>query len=182
MLKQKPISEFAYLPAKIDRGYANKIVYCNLEHYEINEKMLPQNMKEDFIGGKGFGLKLLWDAVDENTKWDDNDNELIITTGPLSGLTQYPGAGRAILTTLSPLTKLPVDVNVGGYFGPYLKFSGWDGLEIRGKADRDVILFIDGNAGMIRIIDATFVKERDSHILASFLIEKFASSEEDKKA
>ncbi len=182
MLKQKPISEFAYLPAKIDRGYANKIVYCNLEHYEINEKMLPQNMKEDFIGGKGFGLKLLWDAVDENTKWDDNDNELIITTGPLSGLTQYPGAGRAILTTLSPLTKLPVDVNVGGYFGPYLKFSGWDGLEIRGKADRDVILFIDGNAGMIRIIDATFVKERDSHILASFLIEKFASSEEDKKS
>jgi aldehyde:ferredoxin oxidoreductase len=41
-----------------------------------------------------------------------------------------------------------VDVNTGGYFGPYLKFSGWDGLEIRGKSEKDVIIFIDGNAGL----------------------------------
>lgn len=182
MLKQKPIAEFTYLPVELDCGYANKFVFCDLDRYEINEKMLTPEMKETFIGGKGFGLKLLWDAVGESTKWDDNDNELIITTGPLSGLTQYPGAGRAILTTLSPLTKLPVDVNTGGYFGPYLKFSGWDGLEIRGKADRDIILFIDGNAGMIRIIDASVVKERDSHILAAYLIEKFSSEEKDKKS
>jgi hypothetical protein len=46
---------------------------------------------------------------------------------------------------LSPLTKVPIDSNVGGYFGPYLKFGGWDALEIQGKAEVETIVFIDSN-------------------------------------
>ena len=49
--------------------------------------------------------------------------------------------------TLSPLTDIPIDCNVGGYFGPLLKFSGFDALEIQGKAETDVIVVIDGQKG-----------------------------------
>jgi len=181
MLRQKTIAEFVYLPAEIKYGYADKLLFIDLDNYHIAEKIVDEDIKKTFIGGKGYGLKYLWDAVDENTKWNDNNNEIIITTGPLTGLTQYPGAGRVIATTLSPLTQIPVDVNTGGYFGPYLKFSGWDGLEIRGKSEKDVIIFIDGNAGIVKIIDATLVKERDTHILAPYLINKFASSQSERK-
>lgn len=181
MLRQKAIADFKYLPTKLQRGYADKILFIDLDKYHIEEKHISEEIKSTFIGGKGYGLKFLYDAVNENTKWDDNENEIIITTGPLSGLTQYPGAGRVIATTLSPLTEIPVDVNTGGYFGPYLKFSGWDGLEIRGKSEKDVIIFIDGNAGRVKIIDATLVKERDTHILAPHLIDKFSTDDNDKK-
>lgn len=181
MLRQKSIAEFNYLPAKLEYGYANKSLFVDLNNYRILEKSIPEKTKQSFIGGKGYGLKFLWDSVNEDTSWDDPENEIIITTGPLTGLTQYPGTGRVIVTTLSPLTKLPVDVNTGGYFGPYLKFSGWDCLEIRGKSERDIIIFIDGNAGMVRIIDATLVKERDTHILAPYLINRFTSNSSDKK-
>ena len=47
-----------------------------------------------------------------------------------------------------------MDSNVGGYFGPLLKFSGWDAIEIQGKAQKDVIVFIDGNQGRITIEEA----------------------------
>ena len=51
--------------------------------------------------------------------------------------------------TLSPLTDIPIDCNVGGYFGPLLKFSGFDALEIQGKARTDVVVVIDGQKGVI---------------------------------
>lgn len=181
MLRQKAIADFKYLPSKLQCGYADKILFIDLDKYHIEEKQVSEEIKSTFIGGKGYGLKFLWDAVNQNTKWNDHENEIVITTGPLSGLTQYPGAGRVIATTLSPLTEIPVDVNTGGYFGPYLKFSGWDGLEIRGKSEKDVIIFIDGNAGRVKIIDATLVKERDTHILAPHLIDKFSADDNDKK-
>ena len=50
-------------------------------------------MKEKFIGGKGFGLRLLWDAVTPGTKWNDPENEIIIAPGPVAGITAYPGTG-----------------------------------------------------------------------------------------
>jgi len=55
------------------------------------------------------------------------------------------------VVTVSPLTGSVIDSNVGGYFGPYLKFAGWDALEIQGVAERDVIIVIDGDAGRVTI-------------------------------
>jgi aldehyde:ferredoxin oxidoreductase len=40
-----------------------------------------------------------------------------------------------------------IDSNGGGYFGPYLKFAGWDALEIQGKAEEDVIILSMATAG-----------------------------------
>ncbi len=93
-------------------------------------------MKETFVGGKGFDLWLLWNAVNGNTRWDSPENALCIACGPLGGTPIYPGSGKSIVTAISPTTGSVMDSNVGGFFGPYLKFSGFDALEIQGKTER----------------------------------------------
>ena len=102
-------------------------------------------------GLPGAALKLLWDAVDAGTTWDDPQNELVIANGPICGITAYPGSGKATVVTLSPLTQNVIDSNVGGYFAPFLKFAGFDAMEIIGKASEDVIIFVDGDTGKVTI-------------------------------
>ncbi|HPF93496.1 MAG TPA: aldehyde ferredoxin oxidoreductase N-terminal domain-containing protein, partial [Tenuifilaceae bacterium] len=110
----------------------------------------------------------------------DPENEVIIGTGPLCGITQYSGTGKSLLVSISPQTNSIMDSNVGGFFGPFLKFSGFDALELQGKADKDVIIYIDGKTNKVEIYeDPGFAK--DSHILAEELTEVFAENEKDYK-
>lgn len=172
--------EYKYDLGTIDRGYNNRTLYINVTDGTMHSKKVTQEMKDKFIGGKGFGLWYLWNAVTPKTKWNDPENEIVIAGGPICGITQYPGAGKSLVVTLSPLTGLPMDSNVGGYFGPLLKFSGWDAIELQGKSNKDVIIFIDGNKGIVQICDIN-IEAKDSHILAEELTEMFASSEEEKR-
>jgi aldehyde:ferredoxin oxidoreductase len=177
--KHRLLAQFQYIPGKVEKGYANRTLYVNLSENRIAEKPVSQEMKEKFIGGRGFGLKLLWDGVTGNTKWDDPENEIIIAPGPIAGITQYPGAGKSYVVSLSPLTHTVIDSNVGGYFGSLLKFSGFDALEIQGKAEQDVIVFIDGVNGTVAIEEASQAVV-NSHILVEQLTEMYAANEEDK--
>ncbi|MBB6216553.1 aldehyde:ferredoxin oxidoreductase [Anaerosolibacter carboniphilus] len=178
--EHKPLTEFRYELGQAEKGYTNRSLYINLSDNRIESKPVTDMMKEKFTGGKGFGLWYLWNAVKPETKWNDPENEIVISSGPLGGITQYPGSGKSLVVTISPLTGLVIDSNVGGYFGPLLKFSGWDALEVQGKADKDVIIFIDGNEGTIRI-EETPIPEKDGHILGEMLTEMYADSEEDKR-
>lgn len=177
---RKLLKEYTYSLGKIDKGYTNRTLYINVGDHTIMEKPVTQVMKNKFTGGKGFGLRYLWDAVTPATKWNDPENEIVIANGPLCGITQYPGSGKSLVVTISPLTNMPIDSNVGGYFGPFLKFSGFDALELQGKAEKDIIVFIDGNKGSVRIEEAP-VESADSHVLAEQLTDMFADNEEDKR-
>jgi aldehyde:ferredoxin oxidoreductase len=75
--------------------------------------------------------------------------------------------------TLSPLTGAVVDSNVGGYFGPYLKFSGFDALEIQGGSDQELVVVVDGIEQSVRIFAATGLPE-DAYHLSEVLTEHFA--------
>lgn len=174
------LKEYIYDLREIEKGYNSRTLYINLTDLNIREKKISNEMKEKLIGGRGFGLWYLWNSVNPETKWNDPENEIIISTGPVGGITQYPGAGKSTVVTLSPLTGIPIDSNVGGYFGPYLKFSGFDALEIHGKAEENVVIFIDGNNGKVQISKSN-MEEKDSHILAEKLTEIYAIDEEDKK-
>lgn len=132
----KLLGEYTYELKPVERGYADRTLYINLSDNTIAEKPVTQQMKDLFTGGRGFALKLLWDAVKSETAWDDPENELVIANGPICGITAYPGSGKATVVTLSPLTHNVIDSNVGGYFAPFLKFSGFDALEIQGKMGR----------------------------------------------
>ncbi len=176
----KLLKKYSYTLAPIYRGYNNRTLYINISDNTIKEKPVSQLMKDKFIGGKGFGLKLLWEATKPDTKWDDPDNEIVINTGPICGITQYSGTGKSLLVSISPTTNSVMDCNVGGYFGPFLKFSGFDSLELQGKAEKDIIIIIDGTKGTVSIEEAP-EEAVDSHILAEQLTEMYANNEKDKK-
>jgi aldehyde:ferredoxin oxidoreductase len=176
----KLIKEWDYTWTPLSRGYTDKILYINVGSGEIKEKNVPLEVKEKFIGGKGYGLRLLWDATKPDTKWNDPENEIIISSGPIGGITQYSGTGKSLVVSLSPQTESVMDSNVGGFFGPFLKFSGFDALELQGKADKDIIVFIDGINHNIKIFEAP-AEAVDSHVLAEQLTEMFADNDNEKK-
>ena len=174
------IKSWEYVWTPLSRGYTDKILYVNAGTAEIKEKDVPPVMKEKFIGGKGYGLRLLWDATTPDTKWDDPENEIIISSGPIGGITQYSGTGKSLVVSISPQTDSVMDSNVGGFFGPFLKFSGFDALELQGKAEKDVIIFIDGINHKVELYEAPDVAP-DSHVLVEQLTEIFTGSEDEKK-
>jgi aldehyde:ferredoxin oxidoreductase len=176
----KLLARMDYELGKVERGYTNRTLYINLSDNTIKSKPVTQQMKDIFTGGRGFGLWLLWNAVSGDTRWDDPENEIIISSGPIGGITQYPGAGKSIVVTLSPTTGSVVDSNVGGYFGPLLKFAGWDAIEIQGKAKKDVIVYIDGNNGYVTIEEAP-EEAIDTHFAVEQFTNMYADSEEDKR-
>jgi len=173
------LKEYKYTPAKIDKGYSGKSLYINVGDLRIEEKEVTEFIKDKFVGGKGFDLWYLWHAVTPETHWDSPENEIVMSAGPLGGITQYSGTGKTLVCAISSLTDIPIDSNVGGYFGPLLKFSGWDALELQGKADTDILIFVDGNKGTLSIEEAAELPE-DSHLLAEELTSRYADSEEDK--
>ncbi|MDX9826996.1 MAG: aldehyde ferredoxin oxidoreductase C-terminal domain-containing protein [Spirochaetia bacterium] len=173
-------AELRYEKKPLCRGYAMRTLKIDLCTGSIVERPVSKQMKEKFVGGKGFGLKLLWDATTPETVWDDPENEIVIAMGPLCGNTNYSGSGKSLVVSLSPLTGIPIDSNVGGFFGPFLKFSGFDALELAGKAEREVIIFIDGDQGSVQIFEAPESLESDTHILAEKLTHAFSASENDE--
>jgi len=176
----KKLNEWKYELRPINKGYNDRTLYINVGTNEIKEKPVPQQMKEKFIGGKGYGLRLLWDATKPETKWNDPENEIIISGGPICGITQYSGTGKALVVSISPQTDSIMDSNVGGHFGPFSKFAGFDAVEIQGKADKEVIVFIDGVNGKVEICEAP-EEPIDSHVLGEVLHEMYSDDEKDRK-
>ena len=164
----------------LSKGYTDKILYINAGSGEIKEKDVPPVMKEKFIGGKGYGLRLLWDATKPETKWNDPENEIIISSGPIGGITQYSGTGKSLVVSISSHTDSVIDSNVGGFFGPFLKFSGFDALELQGKATSDIIIYINGIDHYVEIIEAPET-DVNSHVLVEELTDAFADHENEKR-
>ena len=174
------LAEITYETKKCKNGYNNRTLFIDLSKMDINSKPVSEEMKKTFTGGKGFCLWLLWNGTSATTKWNDPENELVFSSGPIGGITSYPGSGKVTVTTISPLTHSIIDSNGGGYFGPYLKFSGWDALEITGKTEQEVIIFIDGDNGKVKI-EAAPLDPIDTHLVNTKLTEMYAEDEKDKK-
>jgi aldehyde:ferredoxin oxidoreductase len=173
--KHRVLGRFPYRPVDPDRGYTGRCLRVDVGSGAISEIPIPQEMRDIFVGGKGIDLRLMWDEVTSKTKWDSPENAICISSGPLGGTTTFSGSGKSLVTTISPLTGIPIDSNVGGYFGPLLKVSGYDGLVVVGIAAEEVIVVIDSAAGEVRVETAPD-EAVDSHVLAEQLTRMFASS------
>jgi aldehyde:ferredoxin oxidoreductase len=169
-------AHFEYDLRKIDKGYNNRTLYINLADMAIASKPVTKKKKELFIGGRGFNLWLLWNALprDRIVKWNDPENEVCIACGPLGGTTMFPGSGKSIAVSISPLTESVIDSNAGGYFGPYLKFSGWDAIEIQGKAKTEVIILVDGDKGRV-VVEKAEELPSETHLIGEILTEKYGA-------
>ncbi|NHK29915.1 MAG: aldehyde:ferredoxin oxidoreductase [Asgard group archaeon] len=176
----KKLAEMSYKRKEVVKGYTDIALHIDLSDSKIKEIDIPKRVKDVFIGGKGYDLWLMWDQLpkDRIVKWNEPENTLCIASGPLGGTMGYPGAGKSIVTAISPLTGIIIDSNVGGFFGPWMKYSGFDALRIVGKAKEPVVIVIDGVQEKVWIEPAGDLPN-DSYQLASILNEKYKITNEE---
>jgi aldehyde:ferredoxin oxidoreductase len=177
--EHRVVSVMGYEPEKPDKGYTRKFLRVNIDTGDIEIHDVDPKMVDLFVGGRGFDLRLMWDEVTPETTWADPENPICVSSGPLGGTTSFSGSGKSIVTTISPTTGAPVDSNVGGYFGPLLKFSGFDALVVVGNSSEDRVLVIDG-AGKKIGIESAPKEDTDSHLVAEQLIEMYSDHPDDR--
>jgi aldehyde:ferredoxin oxidoreductase len=123
------------------KGYAGKWLHVNLTTGSVESRPYDRTIAEQYLGGNGFGARLLWESVGPEVHPLSAENLLIFATGPLCG-TLVPNPGRMEVIAKSPLTGIYGDSNTGGFLGPELKFAGWDAVVIKGRSDHPVYLAI----------------------------------------
>jgi aldehyde:ferredoxin oxidoreductase len=134
-------------------GWCGRILHVDLSEGRITE-LMTMNYADRFLGGRGIATRIYWETVGPDVRAFDPDNRLIFMTGPL-GATGAQGASRFEVAGKSPML-LPEGfcyANLGGFFGPYLKRAGWDGIVIAGRSAKPVYLWIDD--GQARLLDAS---------------------------
>lgn len=127
-------------------GYAGKIAYADLSAGRVTIRPTPPELKKQFLGGRGFGIRLLTDMVDPKEDPLGEKNVLVFAAGPLTG-TGIPLGSRYEVSTISPLTGTAMSANSGGVFGWKMKKAGFDAVVVTGRSRRPLWLFLDsGNA------------------------------------
>ncbi|MFH1154769.1 MAG: putrescine aminotransferase [Pseudomonadota bacterium] len=124
--------------------YTGQVLHVDLSKKEIVSKTIPEDIREKYIGGWGMAVKYLYDLIDPTVDPLSADNTIVIMTGPVCG-TLVPTSSRTCLVSKSPKTGTIFESNIGGSFGPELKFAGFDGIVITGKSAQPVYLKIDNN-------------------------------------
>lgn len=142
-------------------GYLGKILHVNLSTGELHDEPLDPNLARAYVGGSGLAARLIYDMIDATTNPLGPENPLVLMTGPLVG-TAMPSAGRCSVCALSPLTGIWGESNTGGFIGPELRFAGYDGIIITGRAERPVWLSIVEQEAWLR--DASELRGLDAYV------------------
>jgi len=129
-------------------AYMNKLLYVDLSTGTSSEMPLDDRLKKDFVGGKGFGAKILYDLLPQGCEPLSPQNILMFMPGPLTG-TIAP-AMRGCVVTKSPLTGTFADSYFGGHFAQEIRYCGYDGIIISGAAAEPSYIFIDEGKVEIR--------------------------------
>ena len=135
----------------IKSGYFKKHLHVDLTGGSAERRTLPDAFLEKYIGGRGFGAKLVWDNLKKHDFKIDPlgpDNLLAIAPGPLTGV-YLPSSGKNSFVSISPATGLYGDSSMGGGFGVELRQVGIDVLSIAGRAPELSIIFIDNGTTTI---------------------------------
>ena len=151
----KVFGELRYTPAKADKGYTDRILRIDLTSHTLSIDEVPEEMKRNLVGGRGYCLQLVFDATSAGTRFDSPENVLALAGGPFCGETAFAGTGKFIAGTISPLTGTFCDSNVGGHFFALVKLSGFDAIAVTGRSADKVMVLIDGDRGEVRIQEAT---------------------------
>lgn len=135
-------------------GWTGNILRINLSTGAITKEDSSQYKK--FIGGMGFGYKIMYDEVAPGTKPFDEANKVVFAVGPLTG-SGAPCSSRVNITSLSTFTRdhLVVDAHMGGFFAAYMKYAGYDAIIIEGKSPKPVWINIQDDK--VSIENAAFL-------------------------
>ncbi len=114
-----------------------KILKVNLSTGKTTTETIPEQIATDFIGGRGYGIRYLYDELKPHTDPLSPNNKLILLSGPLAGAGAL-ACSRWMAVTKSPLTGGYFRSVGGTDFGAWLAFAGYELLIIEGKAAKPV--------------------------------------------
>jgi len=133
-------------------GYVGRFLHVDLSQGKLTDEYPAESLLRTFIGGYGLGARILYEHVPAGADPLGPDNMLGFVTGPLTGTPALMGC-RYCVVAKSPLTGGWGDANSGGYFGPALKFAGYDAVFVRGASPQPVYLLIDDGQAELRPAD-----------------------------
>ncbi len=154
-------------------GYANRIAWIDLTAGKVEFKPVPEEDAKKYIGGRGLGVKFVYD---NGPKVDplSPENILCFMNGPLTG-SEANMSGRMAVVTKSPLTGTVTDSHHGGWSAARLRWSGFDGLVFKGKAEKPTYAYIHDDK--LELLDASEVWGKSVHETMKFFKEKYGEKD-----
>ena len=140
-------------------SYTGKLLRVDLTKGSTSVERTSEELRQKYIGGSGLASKFLYDEVLPGTEWDSPENRLIMMPGPLGG-TKVAGSGAFSVVSKGPMTNLAVTSQANGYFGAFLKMSGFDGIVIQGRSPEWVYIVVKN--GRAELKTAIHLKGKDT--------------------
>jgi aldehyde:ferredoxin oxidoreductase len=156
------------------KGIMNKYLHIDLSSRKYFFGTPEDGLFEEYLGGKGLGLKLMLNAGLVTQDPYSAENPLIFTTGPFTG-SRVQTSARSTLVTKSPLTGTFLDSHIGGTFGPQVKRAGVDYIYVTGKSDKPVYLHI--SPGKVEFEDASGLWGKNKFETEKKLLEKYPKTQ-----
>jgi len=150
-----------------------KFLRINLSSGKIVEESVPEKIARDFVGGRGYGIKYLYDELAPNVDPLGGDNKLIMLNGALAG-SSAQAVSRWMVCTKSPLTGAFARSICGADFGAWLKFAGYDFIIIEGKAEKHAYIHMTKDS--CQILDASELWGKDTRETQEWLKEHHGSN------
>ena len=122
-------------------GYANAILRIDLTRGTTRSETLGEAFLRKYVGGAALGMRLVFDEVPPGVNWNDPENRLFIGSGPL-GATRVGGSGCIAVVTKGPQTNGMASTQANGFFGAFLRLSGYDAIILQGASPDWVYLHI----------------------------------------
>ncbi|MCD6446124.1 aldehyde ferredoxin oxidoreductase family protein [Candidatus Bathyarchaeota archaeon] len=130
-------------------GWSGKFLRVNLSKNKAKTEKYDAALAKNFLGGRGFAIKILWDELKPGTAPLSPENKLIFAIGPLTGLT-LPSSGKMVIAAKSPITGGYGDGNIGTYAAVHMRKAGYDAVIVDGKAEKPTVLLIqDGKVSFL---------------------------------
>lgn len=145
-------------------GYANNLAHIDLTHRVVEYKPIPENWALKYIGARGLGVRFVFENGPQVEALSP-ENLICFMNGPLTG-SEANMSGRMAVVTKSPLTGTVTDSHHGGWSAARLRWAGFDGILIKGRADRPVYLYVHDN--MIEILDAGEIWGKGVHATVDY--------------
>jgi len=133
-------------------GFTGKIADVDLTNGTVEIIETPADLKKNYLGGRGFGVKIVADRVDPETDPLGPENVLVFAAGPTTG-TGIPLGSRYMIAAKSPLNDTLMSANSGGTWGWKLKKAGFDAVILNGRAEKPVYIYL--HDGEVEVRDAS---------------------------
>ncbi len=149
-------------------GYFGRILEIDLTGQKSKVREIDADLCRRFMGGSGMGAQLLFSDLGAKDDPLGEDSPIFVGVGPFNGT--YCVSTRCSFVNKSPHTGLLSHAEVGGYFGNEIKWAGWDGIYIKGRSKKPIVLFISDD--QVKFLDATPMWGKDTHATTEMVLEK----------